>query len=332
MNILTLLILDIGANFPDSVFRGIYHSKKVHSDDFSAMLQRCHQTDLTAILSTSTCAKDYRDNLKIIKEFSANPTNPKIFTTLGVHPSYCENVFVRECKNDWKLVDGYFDKMVEIFRNVCNRDHLVAIGECGLDYARLFRSGKECQMEFFQRHFDLLGNLEASKRPPMFLHSRDCADDFMAVLRKNREVFPGGVIHSFTGSVSEAQELLEFSDNVFIGLNGCSLRDEQGISVASMLPLDRIMIESDAPYCEMRPSHASRPYLLDFEWEIPKAVDKERHDPAKPVKGRNEPTETRRVLRVLSKLRGIEEEELSEIIYNNTLKLFPECERIRNGE
>ena len=290
------------------------------------MLKRCQQASLTTIMSTSTCTQDYKDNLKIIKEFPVTEGYPKILTTLGVHPSYCEGVFKgKECKGDWKLVDEYFDKMLELFRDESKRDHLVAIGECGLDYARLFRSGKECQMEFFQRHFDLLGKLEASKRPAMFLHSRDCAADFMAVLKKNRDVFPGGVVHSYTGSADEAKELLEFSDNLFIGLNGCSLRDEQGIAVASMLPLDRIMIESDAPYCEMRPSHASRPFLLDFEWEIPRAVDKDRHDPAKPVKGRNEPSETRRVLRVLSKLRGVEEEELSEIIYENTMRLFPSC-------
>lgn len=288
------------------------------------MLNRCRQVDLKAVISTATSTEDYHDNIKIIKEFPG--ISPKIYTTLGVHPSYCQGVLQKECKRDWKLVDEYFDGMLEIFRNTDeNRSKLVAVGECGLDYARLFRSGKDCQLEFFQRHFDLLGKLGASERPAMFLHSRDCATDFITILKKNRDVFPGGVVHSFTGSVEEAREVLEFSDDMYIGLNGCSLRDEQGISVASMLPLDRIMIESDAPYCEMRPSHASRPFLLDFEWNLPSPVDKSRHDPSKPVKGRNEPTESRRVLRVLSKLRGIDEEELSEIIYANTLRLFPQC-------
>lgn len=313
--------LDIGANFPDAVFKGIYHGKKCHADDFASMLKRCRQVNLTCVMSTSTSEEDYHMNSEIIKEHSS--PDLKIFTTLGVHPSYSDNVF-KECGSDWTNVDEYFGRMKKIFE--AQPDHLIAIGECGLDYARLFRSPKETQLEFFQRHFDLLAGLEASKRPPMFLHSRDCKDDFIEILRKNKSVFPGGVVHSFTGSEEEAEELLGFSDNLFIGLNGCSLREEQGIKVASMLPLDRIMIESDAPYCEMRATHASRPFLTDFTWSIPRALDKEKHSMDHPVRGRNEPTETRRVLHVLSKLRGVDEEELAEIIYKNTLKLFPKCE------
>lgn len=274
-------------------------------------------------MSTSTSTEDYQENSEIIREFSEKEGIPKILTTLGVHPCYCENVF-NKCGKDWKIVDEYFENMRKIFEE--EPKHLNAIGECGLDYARLFRSSKETQIDFFQRHFDLLARLEASKRPPMFLHMRDCLDDFIGILRKNKSVFPGGVVHSFTGSVEDVKILLEFSDDLYIGFNGCSLREEQGIQVASMVPLDRIMIESDAPYCEMRATHASRPFLNDFNWSIPKALDKEKHSIDHPVRGRNEPTETRRVLRVLAKIKGIEEGDLAEIVYKNTLKLFPKCE------
>lgn len=270
-------------------------------------------------MSTSATFKDYETNCKIIKQHIGSP---KILTTLGVHPTYSQGV-LNGLKNDLKQVDEYFEKMREVFEE--GPSHLVAMGECGLDYARLFCSPKECQLEFFQRHFDLLKALDPAKRPPMFLHMRDCLPDFMDILKKNRDVFVGGVVHSFTGSVEDAKELLEFSDKLYIGLNGCSLRDEQGIEVAAMLPLDRIMIESDAPYCEMRPSHASGRFLKDFQWPIGRALDKAKHSTDNPVKGRNEPSETRRVLRVLSEIRGVGEEELAEIIYENTCKLFPQC-------
>lgn len=321
---MTLIILDIGANFPDSVFRGIYHGKKCHADDFIPMLKRCSQVGLTGIMSTSTSMEDYVENSEIISEFREIEGLPKILTTLGVHPSYCSNVFEgQKCQKDWPKVDEYFEEMRQIFAS--SSAHLVAIGECGLDYARLFRSSKELQIEFFRRHFSLLRGLEASKRPPMFLHLRDCFADFMSILEENRDIFPGGVVHSFTGTVEEARKLLEFSDRLFIGMNGCSLREEEGIRVAETLPIDRIMIESDAPYCEMRPSHASKAYLEGFSWPIPKSLDKEKHSCENPVRGRNEPTETRRVLRVLSKIKGVDEEELASQIYANTLKLFPQC-------
>ena len=277
------------------------------------------------LISTSTDLKDYEINTNLISKFKEDNKNIKLTTTLGVHPTHSQQVFEGEkCNKNWDKVEEYFEEMRSIFKDPPK--HLVAIGECGLDYARLFCSPKDCQIEFFQRHFDLLAKLEPSKRMPMFLHMRDCLPDFIEILRKNREIFPGGVVHSFTGSIEEATELLEFSDDLFIGINGCSLREEQGIEVAKMLPLDRIMIESDAPYCQMRPSHASFKYLNNnkFDWPIPSAQDKSRHSPNHPVKGRNEPSETRRVLRVLAEIRGMDEVELGEILFKNTLKLFPQ--------
>ncbi len=55
-------ILDIGANFPDAVFKGIYHGKKCHADDFTSMLKRCRQVNLTCVMSTSTSEEDYLVN------------------------------------------------------------------------------------------------------------------------------------------------------------------------------------------------------------------------------------------------------------------------------
>lgn len=319
-----LIIKDIGANFPDAVFRGLYNGKKCHVDDFESMLKRCSQVQLSCIMSTSATLKDYQENCEIIEKYKCEELSefPKILTTLGVHPTYCAGV-LKKCQNDWKRVDEYFEKMKLIFES--EPKNLVAIGECGLDYARLFCSPKEVQIDFFQRHFDLLKQLNPAKRPPMFLHMRDCSSDFMEIMKKNRDLFVGGVVHSFTGTVEDVKELLAFSDNLYIGINGCSLRNELGIEVAGMVPLDRIMIESDAPYCEMRPSHASSKYLSDFEWPILQSKDKSKHSCENPVKGRNEPSETRRVLRVLSKIRGVDEEELAEIIYQNTCKLFQKC-------
>ena len=65
-------------------------------------------------MSTSTCADDYHANSKLIEEFSGKNDNPKILTTLGVHPNYSENVF-KKCGGDWKKVDEYFEKIRKIF-------------------------------------------------------------------------------------------------------------------------------------------------------------------------------------------------------------------------
>ena len=172
------MYVDIGANFPDAVFREIYHGKSAHLNDFNSILKRCSSVDITCVMSTSTCIQDYQENSEIISEYSAKDGNPKILTTLGVHPTYSQKVFEgKECGKNWKKVDEYFDEMLKVFQE--RPEHLVAMGECGLDYARLFCSGKECQLEFFQRHFDLLRRMDESKRPAMFLHMRDCKEDFL---------------------------------------------------------------------------------------------------------------------------------------------------------
>ena len=169
-------------------------------------------------------------------------------------------------------------------------------------------------MEFFQRHFDLLGKLEASKRPAMFLHSRDCAADFMTCnAEKNRGRFPGWSCSFLHGKCGWSPGNYWNSLIIFLlELMAVRCVMNKELVVALMLPLDRIMIESDAPYCEMRPIHALRPFLLDFEWEIPRAVDKDRHDPTKPVRPQWTIGNETGVEGVVE-IEGVEEEELRKL-------------------
>lgn len=292
------------------MFRGNYHGKAVHSADLNVVLQRALKVDIKGILATSTTVADYQENLKLIEEHSTSGIAIK--TTLGVHPTSCAQV--AEAHN----VDGYFAQMKSILTN--RPESLIAIGECGLDYARLQWSPKELQMQFFERHFELA----AHSKLPMFLHMRDCCEDFLSILKQNRQSFTGGVVHSFTGSAEDAKSILEFDEKLYIGLNGCSLREPHSIDVIRQLPTDRIMIESDAPWCEMRPTHASAPYLSVFSWGIEKALAKEKYQPSAPVRGRNEPSETRRVLYAIAKIKGVSENDLANQIHQNTINLFPQ--------
>lgn len=70
----------------------------------------------------------------------------------------------------------------------------------------------------FEPHFELAEKF----RLHMYLHSRNCEEDFIAILSKNRERFTIGVVHSFTGTKTELKALLDM--DLFIGINGCSLR------------------------------------------------------------------------------------------------------------
>ena len=92
-----------------------------------------------------------------------------------------------------------------------------------------------------------------------------------------------GVVHSFSGDATELKELL--SMGFYIGVNGCSLKTQQNLDVVKLIPLDKLMVETDSPYCDIKRTHAS--FKLTKSVFTMKALDK--YDENFAVKGRNEP-------------------------------------------
>lgn len=106
-----------------------------------------------------------------------------------------------------------------------------------------------------------------------------------------------------------------------IGVNGCSLKTEENIAVVKQIPLERLQIETDGPWCEMRPSHASAQFLKDGP-QIPKAVKKEKWQKGLMVKGRNEPATIPLVAHAVAKIKGISIEEVCDAAWTNSIKMF----------
>jgi TatD DNase family protein len=155
----------------------------------------------------------------------------------------------------------------------------VAIGECGLDYDRLHFSSKESQLKAFAPHFELA----ESTGLPMYLHNRNTGNDFLSIVRNNRGKFSTGVVHSFTGTLEELHDLLAL--DLFIGVNGCSLKTEENVEVVRQIPLERMMIETDCPYCEIRKTSPAYQYVrTTFQFK-----DKAKYSSEFLVRGRNEP-------------------------------------------
>jgi TatD DNase family protein len=118
----------------------------------------------------------------------------------------------------------------------------------------------------------------------------------------------------------------------YIGINGCSLREEQYLTDLKRLPLSSLMIETDAPYCAIRPTHASAPLLSTLstspahshlkELFNPLDKKKEKYEAGKAVKGRNEPCSIGNVAWVVGQVFGVSMEEVAEVTRRNTLTLF----------
>ena len=117
-------------------------------------------------------------------------------------------------------------------------DRCAAVGECGLDYDRLEYAPMKLQLQAFPMHFDL-----AQKHGlPMYLHSRNCKADFVMIVKENRHKFGTACVHSFTGDLDELKQLLAM--DLYIGVNGCSLKTPENIEVVKHIPLNRLMLES----------------------------------------------------------------------------------------
>lgn len=207
-------------------------------------------------------------------------------------------------------------KLRDLTREAKQAGLAVAFGEIGLDYDRLFLSPKETQLKYFEMQLDLAEEMQL----PLFLHSRACSEDFESILRPRLDKFPKrGLVHSFTGTVAELESLIELGFDV--GINGCSMKTEENLLAVKAVPLERLQIETDGPWCEIRPSHASSQYLKDGPL-LPKAVKKEKWQKGLMVKGRNEPVAIVSVAHVIAKVKGISVEEVCEAAWANSIKMF----------
>ncbi|XP_078036376.1 deoxyribonuclease TATDN1 [Augochlora pura] len=290
--------IDIGANLTDPMFQGIYHGSQKHQPDLDKVLERSWNNDISKIIITAGNIEESKRALEIAR------TDDRLFSTVGCHPTRC-NEF-EENDNPEAYLKSLSDLAVD------NKDKVIAIGEMGLDYDRLQFCSKDVQKKYFEMQLSLCSTLKL----PMFLHCRNASEDFVKILRKHKDTLTAGVVHSFDGNPEEANSILQMG--LYIGINGCSLKTEENLFAVTTIPSDRLMIETDCPWCEIRPTHASaKDVITNFT-----SVKKEKWQPDRMVKGRNEPCTIVQILEVLARIRDEEEEYLCNQIYKNTMKVF----------
>ena len=199
-----------------------------------------------------------------------------IYAAVGIHPSDA---------------DKYDDAFEEQLREWAKREKVVAIGEIGLDYHYDDDIPHDIQQDVFRRQLILAKELDL----PVVIHSRDAFDDTLRILK---EVQPEGnycgVFHCFSGSWEQAQLCLELG--FYIGFDGplTFKNAKKAVRVATEMPLDRILIETDCPYMAPEPKRGRR----------------------------NEPALVGYIAAKLGEIRGISAEEAARITYENGCRLF----------
>jgi TatD DNase family protein len=268
------------------------------------VIKRAIDCKVASMIITGVCLEESKEAQAIAKKFN-------LFSTAGCHPTHS-----LDWKNKFNSIDEYIQQLVNLIKHdQSSFKRIVAIGECGLDYDRLCFSPKQDQIEMFIKQLECssLFNL------PIFFHQRNAHSDFINIVEKYRHLFNDGVVHSFTGSVEEMKYVVE-KLNLYIGINGCSLKTSENLQMVQEIPLDRIMIETDAPWCDIRPTHASFGLFSSMaQYDFKK---KEKFVFGSMVKGRNEPCMVIDVLQVVAKLKNMSIDQLSEIIYQNTIRVF----------
>lgn len=169
---------------------------------------------------------DAKENNKIDKFVQTH----NVYGTAGIHPHNADNASKKDFDNIEKIIAG--------------NKKIVAVGECGLDYDRMF-STKENQTRCLEKHIVLAEKYNK----PLFLHERDAETDFIRRFKKHLDICKKSVVHCFTGGKKTLDSYLSMGFS--IGITGwiCDYRRAKELREAvHIIPLDRILVETDAPY------------------------------------------------------------------------------------
>ena len=191
----------------------------------------------------------------------------------------------------WHPVDAIdmTDEHLAWIEELAQHPKVVALGEMGLDY-HWDKSPKEVQKDVFRRQIRLARKVKL----PIIIHNRDATEDVVTILKEEHVEEVGGIMHCFTGSIEVAKQCMDM--NMYISFGGpvTFKNAKKPKEVATELPLDKLLIETDCPYLTPHPFRGKR----------------------------NEPGYVSYVAEQIAELKGITYEELAAITTANAKKLF----------
>jgi len=207
-------LVDIGANLTSNSFH----------KDLAQVVEQAIAAGVAQMVVTGTDQRHSEHAVELCQQWPG-----VLYSTAGVHPHNAK---------EWS------EQTAQAIHSLSAQTAVRAIGECGLDYNRNFSTPAE-QRRCFEAQLELAADLNL----PVFLHQRDAHDDFLKIVNRWRDQLVGGVAHCFTGTTDQARAYLD--TDLHIGITGwlCDERRGQALREAvAHIPLERIMIETDAPY------------------------------------------------------------------------------------
>ncbi len=256
-----------------------------YAADRDEVVARAREAGVSKVLVPGIDVKSCHTVMDICRQYSGY-----CYPMLGLHPE--------EVRADWRSVlaqirEGF---SVPLRGETGHGASPIAIGEVGLDYYWSREFERE-QLEAFEAQV----RWSVEMRLPLMIHCRKAQNELVAILKKYRDDLPGGVFHCFTGNEIEARELLQFNRFV-LGIGGVLTFKKSNLPQTligedpknPIVPLDRIVLETDAPYMAPVPYRGQR----------------------------NEPAFVLEVLRKLAGCYGVSEETVCEQTNANVARIF----------
>ncbi len=241
---------------------------KKYDTDRHIMLMRARGKGVSGIINVGYDIPSSVRSVVLAEEYDF------IFAAVGIHP------------HDAADAD---EAALEQVRVLADHPKVVAIGEMGLDYYRNL-SPRDIQQKVFRAQI----NLAREIKKPIIIHDRDAHGDVMQILKEENAGTNGGVLHCFSGSVEMARECIKMGFYISIAGPVTFKNAAKICDVATAVPLDRLLIETDAPYLTPEPYRGKR----------------------------NESAYVVCVGERIAELRGMPAEELAEAISRNARELF----------
>ena len=236
-------------------------------DDREAVLARAAEAGLTAIVTVGTTLPDCEKAVALTRLYKP------VYAAVGIHP------------HEVKDIDA---ATYDALRVLAQQEKVVAIGEIGLDFFYDL-SPREVQLRRFQEQLNLAEELDL----PVIIHDREAHPEILEILRPRKGRLRG-VLHCFSGDWTMACECLDLGFHLSVAGPVTYRKADQLRAVAREMPLERLLIETDAPYLAPQPYRGKR----------------------------NEPAYVVETARTLAEIRGIPVDELERQTTANARRLF----------
>ncbi len=207
-------LIDIGANLADTSL----------TQDVDQVIARAKAQGIINIIVTGSDCLSSEQALALTQAYP-----DYLYSTVGTHPHHAKD---------------YQTQHYAVLKALSQHTQVKAIGECGLDFHRNF-SSKAQQIAAFEAQLELA----IETHLPLFLHERDAFDSQYEILKQYRDHLSRAVIHCFTGSKEQAFHYLDL--DLYIGITGWICDPRRGAHLHDFIadiPLNRLMLETDAPY------------------------------------------------------------------------------------